>query len=126
MLHKLKVWMLVVNYLLSKSFCTQRIECHWGTEFLCGDKCLLLTSLCQCGNETISLADANCCHQASCFKGLDGNVQCQDGRKQNWRVPCDGSCKQVALFGYQTILCSDQLQCVQEASLCRGFPLCNE
>ena len=129
MLHKVEVWMLFVIYLLHKSCCSQRIECHWGTEFLCGDKCLLLTSLCQCGNETISFADAsnsNCCHQEPCFKGLDGNVQCQDGRKQDWRVACDGSCKQDAMFGYHTILCSDQLQCVKEASLCRGFPLCNE
>ena len=107
----------------------QRIECTWGYEYLCGDKCLGLEHTCLCGNESITLDDTpnyNCCNNGTCFKDLIGNVECHGGVKQNWRVPCNGTCKQYAKYGLTTIPCSDEKQCVRAISLCRGVPLCNE
>ena len=49
----------------------QRIECTWGYEYLCGDKCLGLEHLCLCGNESITYDDTanyNCCNNGTCFK----------------------------------------------------------
>ena len=115
--------------LASNSLC-QRIECDWLTEWLCGDQCLgeAEDHLCLCGNDTLTSADSvthNCCNQETCFKEIDGNVKCQ-GFKQNWRVPCNGKCKQLASAGLTTTSCVDQKQCVKSIQLCRGVPVCHE
>ena len=113
--------------LASNSLC-QRIDCHWADQYLCGDKCLGEDNLCVCGNETITLEDAFgyiCCNQGTCFKEMDGNVKCH-GLKQDWRLPCNKTCKQDAYFGYSTMLCNDQKQCVKPIALCQGTLICNE
>ena len=122
-----KILICLILALPSNSLC-QRIECDWAIEWLCGDKCVGEYNSCLCGNDTITLAESvnyNCCNQGPCFKEMDGNVKCH-GLKHNWRVPCNGICKQDAEWGYTTISCADQTQCVKSVSLCRGIPVCQE
>ena len=123
-------WLLILIW-ISKTWGHKNIECHWGKEYLCGDKCLPTTSKskCQCGNDSIPLADAstyNCCHINSCFQDIDKNVYCHDGFKQSWRVPCHGLCQQSALYGWKTWSCASQDQCIKIIAMCRGMPLCHE
>ena len=122
-----KILICLILALPSNSLC-QRIECDWAIEWLCGDKCVREYNSCLCGNDTITLADSanyNCCNQGTCLKERDGNVKCH-GLKHNWRVPCNGLCKQHAEWGFTTISCADQTQCVKSVSLCRGIPVCQE
>ena len=126
-MHVLEIWIFLFLTLASNSIC-QRIECEWAAEWLCGDKCLGQYNSCFCGNDTITFAESynyNCCNQGTCFKEMDGNVKCH-GLKQNWRVPCNGKCSQVAEWGATTISCADQTQCVKSVSLCWGVPICRE
>ena len=123
-MHILEIWIFLFLTLASNSLC-QRIECDWAAEWLCGDKCIGQHNSCLCGNDTITSADYNCCHQGTCFKEMDGNVTCH-GLKQSWRFPCNGICSQVAGWGYTTISCADQTQCVKSVSLCKGSPICRE
>ena len=127
-MHVLEIWIFLFLTLASNSLC-QRIECDWAAaEWLCGNKCLGQYNLCICGNESITLADTynyNCCNHGTCYKEMDGNVKCQ-GLRQDWRVPCNGVCKQYAIHGITTIACADQTQCVKSASLCGGVPVCRE
>ena len=111
----------------SNSLC-QLIECDWAFQWLCGDKCIHEDSVCICGNENFTYNEVNnynCCNQGTCLKEMDGNVKCQ-GSKHNWRVPCNGICKQDAEWGYTTLSCADQTQCVKSLTLCRGIPMCRE
>ena len=125
-MYVVKIWIFL--YLsLANSLC-QRIECDWAADWLCGDQCLGHYNLCLCGNETITFADAvnyNCCNERACFKELDGTVNCL-GLKQDWRIICNGSCKQYAPSGLTTIACADLKQCVKTVTLCRGVPICHE
>ena len=126
-MHVVEIWIFVFLTLASNSLC-QRIECNWAAQWLCGDQCLGQYNSCLCGNETITYNDAydyNCCNQGTCSKEVDGNVKCQ-GLRQDWRVPCNGECKQYAVLGYTTIACNDQQQCVKSISLCQGVPVCHE
>ena len=126
-MHTVKIWIFLLLTFASNSLC-ERIECHWGAEYLCGDKCLGTDNLCLCGNETITYTDAlyyNCCNDETCFKEFDGNVRCH-GLKQDWRLTCNGSCRQYANYGLTTIACSDLQQCVKAITLCRGVPICRE
>ena len=126
-----EIWMFLFLSFASIMLC-QKIDCHWGTEYLCGDKCLTMgeyNAACYCGNDTITIIDAenyNCCHEKTCFKDIDGNVRCHDGLKQNWRVPCNGKCRQTGIHGYTTIPCEDHLQCVKAITLCKGVQVCYE
>ena len=126
-MHVLEIWIFVFLTLASNSLC-QRIECNWAVEWLCGDQCLGTYNSCLCGNVTIVLTDApnyNCCNQGTCSKEMDGNVKCH-GLKQEWRIPCNGSCKQYANYGLTTIACADLKRCVKVITLCRGVPICHE
>ena len=127
-MHAANIWIFPFLTFASNSLC-KRIECHWHSDYLCGDKCLGQDNLCLCGNETITAADASlnyiCCNDDTCFKEFDGNVRCH-GLKQDWNLPCNGSCKQYAFYGLTTIACADLKQCVKSISLCRGVPICNE
>ena len=123
-----KIWIFLCLTLVPNSLC-QRSECDWASEWLCGDKCLGQPDhFCLCGNDTITFAESNsynCCNQETCFKEMNGNVMCS-GLKQNWRVPCNGICKQDAYSGFTTTSCRDQKQCVKSINLCRGVPVCQE
>ena len=115
--------------LTANSLC-QRIECHWEDEYLCGDQCLGLgnAAICICGNETMLFDDAMdyiCCNEGSCTKDMDGNIKCH-GWKQDWRIPCNGICKQESYMGETTIPCTDQKQCVKPTTMCLGVPVCHE
>ena len=126
-MHVLEIWIVLFLTLVSNSLC-QRIECDWTAEWLCGDKCIGEHNSCLCGHDTITSDDAhifNCCNQETCLKGMDGNVKCR-GLKQTWEFPCNGICIQGAEWGYTTILCADQTQCVKSITLCNGVPLCRE
>ena len=126
-MHTVKIWIFLLLTFASNSLC-ERIECHWGAEYLCGDKCLDYNNLCLCGIETITFADTydyNCCNEKACFKELDGNVKCY-GLKQDWRMPCNGSCRQFANVGLTTIACADLKRCVKATTLCKGVPVCHE
>ena len=107
----------------------QRIECNWGAEYLCGDKCVLTENLCYCGRDIISFEDLTvhvCCNNGTCFKDMtDGSVRC-NGFRQTWRDTCNGECKQTGEYGFTTIPCDDGEQCVEEIVLCKGIPLCSE
>ena len=62
---------------------SDRIECVWGYQFLCGDKCLSLDSQCQCGNERIYYNETqyfNCCNDGTCNFDYTGNVNCIGGK----------------------------------------------
>ena len=88
-----------------------------------------MDNLCFCGNQTITHDDSyihSCCYTESCFKDYDGHVKCEGGVKQTFNFPCHGECKQFAAFGFNTILCKNQQQCVKEITLCRGHPMCAE
>ena len=127
-MHLVHVWIFLFLTLASNSLC-QRIECGWEMNWLCGDKCISEDNLCICGNETFTYNatdDYNCCNQGTCFKEMDGNVNCQIGSKQSWKLPCNGTCKQHAQWGHITTLCADQTQCVESVYLCRGVPKCRE
>ena len=129
-MHLLDICVFLFLTLPSNSLSQERIECNWAADWLCGDKCLGKYNLCVCGNETITLADVinnnyNCCNEGTCFKEFDGNVKCH-GLKQNWRVPCNGACKQHAELGYTTISCQDHTQCAKSVTLCQGVPICQE
>ena len=122
-----KILICLIFVLPSNSLC-QRIECDWTIEWLCGDKCLGEYNSCLCGNDTITLADSanyNCCNQGTCSEERDGNVKCP-GKRQDWKVPCNGTCKQHAQWGHTTTLCANQTQCVESVYLCRGVPMCRE
>ena len=127
---KSKFCVILFVFSWTKSSVTERIECHWQAETLCGDKCLKVGSgpQCMCGNETITFEETGnyiCCHKGTCFEDFNGNINCH-GIKQNWRLPCNGTCKQYARYGLTTTSCKDQKQCVKEVLLCRGAPICNE
>ena len=120
---------LMLTLLFMSSQC-QRIECDWSYEFICGDKCVLQENSCFCGRDIILYKDTAfhvCCNTDACFKDMiDGSVHCNNGVKQTWRQPCNGVCKQAANYGLTTVPCENGKQCVEEAALCRGSPLCTE
>ena len=123
-----RIWICLILCLVQITF-PQRIECNWGSEFLCGDKCLFYDRFCFCGNETITYADAflyNCCNHDTCAKDyFDGNVRC-DGVVQDWKKLCNGTCSQHGYNGFNTIPCENQQRCNREIQLCRGVPMCSE
>ena len=111
------------------SIMCQRIECDWKYEDICGDKCIPYERKCSCGNESLTHSETGdflCCIQGSCFRDFTGNVECQDGKKHDWRTPCNEKCMQIAKNGHTTISCSNQSQCVKAVDLCQGIPRCNE
>ena len=125
---RLEFWLCLVLSLAS-NILGERSECHWGTEYLCGDKCLLLQNQCRCGEETFSFKDSIdyiCCNQGTCMNDWDGSVKCNNGSKQNWRVPCNGRCEQEGRYGITLLSCKDQKQCVKTLTVCRGVPVCSE
>ena len=127
-MHVVEIWIFLFLSLASIMLC-QKIDCHWGAEYICGDKCLGEYNSCYCGNETFTSPEANdyiCCNQKACFKEMDGNVRCHDGLKQSWRFPCNGKCRQLSMWGFTTIPCEDHLQCVNSITLCKGVPVCHE
>ena len=130
-MQKIKIFLIILLSLTiaSKSLGDERIECRWSAEYLCGDKCTKVANTCYCGNGNITFNDAAnfiCCNQQECVEDDIGFVHCPDGLIQNWRIPCNGGCKQYAKYGYSTIPCEDQKQCVKEMLLCRGIPICQE
>ena len=106
-----------------------RIECDWGTEFLCGDKCLGKNKDCLCGNGYFGYKDDDyyCCKEPNtfCEKNVFGNIECE-GQILWWNQPCNGTCTQDALSGDTMLLCADQKQCYREMYACQGTPLCKE
>ena len=124
---KAEIWTCLFLTLPLSNLC-QKIECDWGIEYLCGDQCLGLKSICRCDNETILFDDAydyNCCNQDPCKKDPEGNVLC-NGFKSNWRLPCNGTCKQLSRVGWTSIPCQDGSRCVNVLTLCQGVPVCHE
>lgn len=108
---------------------SDRIECVWGYQFLCGDKCLSLDSQCQCGNERIYYNETqyfNCCNDGTCNFDYTGNVNCIGGKKQSWWQKCFGKCQQYAARGWTTMSCDDQIECFMVISSCHGAPKCTE
>ena len=124
-----KVWIFfILSSVFVGSLC-QTIECNWGAEFICGDKCVLNENPCYCGRDIILETDIEvhvCCNNGTCFEDMtDGSVRC-NGLRKTWREPCNGACKQTANNGFTTVSCENNEQCVEEIALCRGAPLCAE
>ena len=125
-MHLVHIWIFL--FLLTLNSLCQLIECDWAFQWLCGDKCIHEDYVCICGNKNFTqndVDDYNCCNQGTCSQERDGNVRCP-GSRQDWKEPCNGTCKQHALWGHSTILCADQTQCVESVYLCRGVPMCRE
>ena len=118
----------ILTLFYSNSHC-ERIECNFGTEFLCGDKCVPVKDPCFCGGDIILYEDTLvnvCCNNGTCFKDMgNGSVHC-NGVKQTWRDPCNGVCKQYAKYGWTTLPCENGEQCVKVTTICKGVPICNE
>lgn len=120
---------LVYLFSFSKS---ERIECEWLSEYLCGDKCVPVNSLCYCGKETIRFEDSSndaCCDSRSCFfDTFDRNVICKDRIKQYWGKPCNHVCNQMAQYGFSTLSCDyhedNDDGCYMGVNMCRGTKDC--
>ena len=110
----------------------QRIECRWGEEYLCGDKCLRYDHTCFCGNETISYSgilgydsyDYYCCAE-HCYLNYDANVVCH-GRPTLWNELCGDKCAQNAKQGWTMVKCQNQNICYLTVSSCIGIAMCEE
>ena len=122
-----------VVFLISLNFVVcSRIECNWGSQFLCGDQCLSNRKTCHCGNGNFSLNqyqawDNYCCQKpnTSCAKMWNGDIECQ-GQVLSLNKPCNGSCRQDAQVGYTMLPCDDQNECYLGILACRGKPQCKE
>ena len=106
-----------------------RIECDWGIEFLCGDKCLGNNKICYCGNDSLPFNQTYnnyCCQEpnTSC-RNWNGDIYCQ-GQKLWWNQQCHGSCTQKARWGHTMLPCADQKECYTGIFACIGKPQCAE
>ena len=108
-----------------------RIECIWGSEFLCGDKCLGLGNTCYCGNDNFTYKqgwDYVCCKEpnTTCEKNSNGGIQCEGQKLSPWSNKCHGSCSQSAKYGLTLLPCADQKECYLGTDACKGKPQCRE
>ena len=116
---------LAYSFFHSKS---ERIECEWLSQYVCGDKCVPVNSTCICGNEiiTFDISDwETCCNTRSCFNDtFDQNVICEDGIRHNWGMPCNNKCNQMAQYGFSTLSCDYYDDCYMGVNMCRGNKDC--
>ena len=107
---------------------SEKIECEWYSEYICGDKCVPVNSICYCGYETMRFEDFGwytCCNLRSCFLDtFEKNVICKDGFKSNYGTPCNNACKQMGQYGFSTLSCDLYDDCTPECCIgvnaCRG------
>ena len=110
------------------TFADQRIECRWGSEYLCGNKCLSIDRTCFCDNETISYIDSYdyyCCTHENCFLNSEANVVCR-GKLTFWNEACGDNCAQNAKNGWTMRKCQNQNTCYLSATSCNGMSMCEE
>ena len=108
---------------------SQRVECDWRYEYLCGDQCTNNEKVCHCGQTNMTRlhsATFTCCNQSPCVKDSNENVQCFNGQKQGFWTPCHGKCQQWAKYGYTGYECESQNQCFIGVWSCQGSPKCAE
>ena len=105
--------------------------CYLAEQVRCGDKCAYW---CQCGKVdrfNIQNTDKWCCVQNSTSCHGDFNqVVCDEGVLQPLSVPCQGQCndkRSDSSRGKRAhIMCDRGDQCVKEADMCQGTPLCQD
>ena len=120
---------LIANLILISVCQRSHKNCVWTFEWLCGDMCLGTQHLCTCGNETVgfpSMHDFVCCHTQPCRKDFDGNVQCNDGKKQRTDQKCNNECLQSSDFGFINFPCNSNDECYRGIDSCQGVPECEE
>ena len=123
--------LLLLSAMMFPDLCyNQRIECTWGYQYLCGDKCLSLGSTCGCGSDKLYYNESSyfvCCNNDTCFSDtFNENVVCHVGKKQEWWKTCHGKCKQSSNTGWTNLPCDDQMQCYSTFYVCTGKPWCTE
>ena len=119
---------IILLHVFQFTFATQRIECKWGEEYLCGDKCLRIDRTCFCGNETINYPDSYdyyCCNYESCFQNNEANIVCH-GKVTFWNEVCGENCAQNARTGWTMLKCEKENTCYVSATSCNGMTLCEE
>ena len=122
---KLKIVVILLN-VFAFTLSDQRIECRWGEEYLCGDKCLRLDRTCFCGNYTMTYAvsyDYYCCTDENCFLNYEANVVCS-GKPTLWNKACGENCGQNAQNGWTMLKCQNENTCYLSMTSCNGMSMC--
>lgn len=124
------IWRIII--ILFKVFAlivaNQRIECRWGEEYLCGDKCLRYDGTCFCGNKTISYYESYnyyCCTHENCIFNFEANVECH-GRPTLWNEVCGENCMPNAQKGWTMLKCQNENTCYLSVLSCNGMSRCKE
>ena len=118
--------MLLFDRLLPLFFISQILEvqsqCNFEEEMLCGDECIALSQLCQCGTQSLNLNSLRsyvCCNTNPCQ-----NATCPDGIVQLHSTLCNGQCPTIPVSGSGSFLCENFNFCRDEFSMCKGFTTC--
>ena len=120
---------LILLHVFPFTVATQRIECRWGQEFLCGNRCLINDRTCFCGNETMTYSDNYdfyCCTHENCFLNYEGDVVCHGGERTLWNKACGDNCAQNARTGWTMRKCQYPNTCYLSPSSCNGMSMCEE
>ena len=118
--------MLLFDIFLPLLFVSQILEvqsqCNFEDEMLCGDECIALSQLCQCGSQSLNMVNLRshvCCNTKPCQ-----NATCPDGIVQLRSISCNGQCPIHPTFGDGTFLCENFNFCRDESSMCKGMTMC--
>ena len=116
---------LISTFSFSES--TERVECRWSGQYICGDKCVELDRQCFCGAETLTYTETayTCCHdEDTCFYDEFNNVYC-NGTKNPLYDLCNNECRQRILFGLTLLPCKHEDECFIGVGGCRGVAKCD-
>ena len=117
--------MLLFDILLPLFFVSQVLEvqsqCNFREEMLCGDECIALSQLCQCGSQSLNIVNLRnyvCCNTKPCQ-----NATCPDGIVQVHSSQCNGNCPVNPTVGGSAFLCETGI-CRDDGAMCKGFTMC--
>lgn len=97
-------------------------QCNFREEMLCGDECIAVSQLCQCGSQSLNMVNLRsyvCCNTTPCQNGT-----CPDGIAQLHSSQCNGQCPIYPLGGGGTFLCENFNICRDDSAMCKGFTMC--
>ena len=106
---------------------TERVECRWSGQYLCGDKCVELDHGCFCGGQHFNFSESlayTCCNEGPCFEDDFQDVHC-NGIKIPYNDKCNDTCSQLSKFGYTLLECKNEDQCYIGIAACKGIAKCD-
>ena len=102
--------------------------------YKCGDKCLSISSQCDCGGDTLrfeAVPTCHCCTAAPCtqtgYRG-EGNVTCKAGEVLDINTPCHGKCyadisdsKYLDYYQSRYTCPGGNDECLTMSTMCQGW-----